>query len=86
MALIAAIIVFNFGALFGLLIEITTVYGQPMLGLCWALLVGWVWSRNKLLEEIKQGYPEIEQGLFWKIWPLYVRIVCPIFMLLVFFA
>ena len=84
--LIAAIIVFNFGALFGLVIEITTVYGQPMLGLCWALLVGWVWSRNKLLEEIKQGYPEIEQGLFWKIWPLYVRIVCPIFMLLVFFA
>ncbi|WP_372882533.1 sodium-dependent transporter [Psychromonas sp.] len=84
--LIAAVIVFNFGALFGLVIEITTVYGQPILGLCFALLVGWVWSRNKLLEEIKQGYPELEKGLFWKIWPLYVRIVCPVFMILVFFA
>ena len=84
--IVAAIIVYNFGTLFGLVIEITTVYGQPLLGLCWALLVGWVWSRNKLLEEIKQGYPELEESLFWKIWPLYVRIVCPIFMILVFFA
>ncbi|MCW8996026.1 MAG: sodium-dependent transporter [Psychromonas sp.] len=84
--LIATMIVFNFDALFGFVIQISTVYGQPLLGLCWALLVGWVWSRNKLLEEIKQGYPEIEQGWFWKIWPLYVRIVCPVLMLLVFFA
>jgi len=84
--LIAAIIVFNFGALFGLVIKVTTVYGQPILGLFLALLVGWVWNRNKLLEEIKQGYPELETSLFWKIWPVYVRVVCPIFMLLVFFA
>ena len=84
--IIAAIIVFNFGALFGLVIKITTVFGQPILGLCWALLVGWVLSRNKLLKEIKQGYPEIENSLFWKIWPLYVRIVCPVLMLMVFFA
>ncbi len=83
---IAAVIVFNFGALFGLVIKITTVYGQPLLGLCWALLVGWVWSRDKVLAEIKQGYPELEKGVFWKIWPWYVRVVCPVLMLLVFFA
>lgn len=84
--LISAVIVFNFGELFGLVIKITTVYAQPILGLCFALLVGWVWSRNKLLNEIKQGYPELEKSLFWKIWPVYVRVICPIFMLLVFFA
>lgn len=84
--LIAIVILFNFSALFGLVIKVTTVYAQPILGLCFALLVGWIWSRNKLLEEIKQGYPELESSLFWKIWPVYVRIVCPIFMLLVFFA
>lgn len=83
---ISAIIVFNFGALFGLVIKITTVYGQPLLGLCWALLVGWLWSRDKVLKEIKQGYPELEKGLFWKIWPWYVRVVCPVMMLMVFFA
>ncbi|WED23300.1 sodium-dependent transporter [Vibrio sp. JC009] len=83
---ISAIIVFNFGALFGFVIQLTTVYAQPLLGLCFALIVGWVWNRDKLLSEIKQGYPELEQGLFWKIWPLYVRVVCPVLMLLVFFA
>ncbi|PWI34047.1 sodium-dependent transporter [Vibrio albus] len=83
---ISAIIVFNFGALFGLVIKVTTVYGQPLLGLCWALFVGWLWSRDKVLQEIKQGYPELEKGLFWKIWPWYVRVVCPILMLMVFFA
>lgn len=82
----SAVIVFNFGAMFGTVIEISTVYGQPILGLCWALLVGWVWKRDKVLQEIKQGFPEVEQGLFWKIWPWYVRVVCPVFMLLVFFA
>lgn len=83
---IATVIVFNFGSLFGLVIEISTVYGQPILGLCWAVLVGWIWKRDKVLQEIKQGYPEIEKGLFWAIWPWYVRVVCPVFMLLVFFA
>jgi NSS family neurotransmitter:Na+ symporter len=67
-------------------IKVTTVYGQPLLGLCWALFVGWLWSRDKVLQEIKQGYPDLEKGLFWKIWPWYVRVVCPILMLMVFFA
>jgi len=84
--IISTLIVFNFSTLFGLVIKVTTVYAQPILGLCLALLVGWVWSRNKLLKEIQQGYPDVEKGLFWKIWPLYVRVICPIFMLLVFFA
>lgn len=84
--LFSAIIILNFGDLFGLVITITTVYAQPILALLFALLVGWVWKRDKVLEEIKQGYPEIEQGLFWKIWPWYVRVVCPVLMVLVFIA
>ncbi|BCL70070.1 sodium-dependent transporter [Vibrio nigripulchritudo] len=83
---ISAIIVLNFGSLFGFVVQLTTVYAQPILGLVWALLVGWIWHRNKVLEEIRQGYPDVENSLFWKIWPLYVRIVCPVLMLMVFFA
>nr|WP_231897898.1 sodium-dependent transporter [Vibrio tapetis] len=83
---VSGLIVFNFGALFGLVIEITTVYAQPILGMLYALLVGWVWHRNQVLEELKQGNPEIENSWFWKIWPTYVRVVCPLMMLLVFFA
>ncbi|WP_064602751.1 sodium-dependent transporter [Photobacterium sp. J15] len=84
--LFSGIIVFNFGDMFGLVISLTTEYAQPILGMLFALLVGWVWKRDKVLEEIKQGYPELEQGLFWKIWPWYVRVVCPLLMLFVFFA
>lgn len=81
--LVSAIIVFNFGDLFGLVITATTVYAQPILALIFALLVGWVWRRDRLLTEIKQGNPELEQGLFWKIWPWYVRVVCPALIILV---
>ncbi|UXI02205.1 sodium-dependent transporter [Photobacterium sp. TY1-4] len=84
--LFSALIVFNFGELFGLVISLTTEYAQPILGMMFALLVGWVWKRDKVLQEIREGYPELEQGLFWKIWPWYVRVVCPILMLMVFFA
>ena len=84
--LFSGIIVLNFGDMFGLVISLTTEFAQPILGMLFALLVGWVWKRDKVLQEIKQGYPELEQGLFWKIWPWYVRVVCPVLMLMVFFA
>lgn len=84
--LFSAVIVFNFSALFGLVIQFTTVYSQPIIALLITLMVGWIWHRNKILQELKQGYPDIEQGWFWKVWPVYVRVVCPVLMLLVFFA
>jgi len=84
--IVSVIIILNFGKLFGLVITATTVYAQPILALCFALLVGWVWKRNQVLEEIKQGAPDIENSLFWKVWPWYVRLVCPVLMIFVFIA
>ncbi|SQD76975.1 sodium-dependent transporter [Moritella yayanosii] len=81
--LVSAVIIFNYADLFGLVITATTVYAQPILALIFALLVGWVWRRDQLLTEIKQGNPEIEDSLFWKIWPWYVRVVCPALIILV---
>ncbi|MDN3698535.1 sodium-dependent transporter [Vibrio genomosp. F6] len=83
---VSSVIVLNFGDLFGFVIQLTTVYAQPIIGLFITLIAGWIWHRNSVLEELKQGYPEIESGLFWKVWPLYVRVVCPVLMLMVFFA
>ncbi len=80
----STIISLNFGALFGLIADISTVYMQPLLGVVWAIVVGWIWNRNNLLNELKEGNPEIAQGLFWKIWPWYVKIVCPVAILAVF--
>lgn len=82
--LTSVLISFYFDELFDVVATISTVYMQPLLGMVWAIVVGWVWHRNSVLKELKSGYPEIEAGLFWKIWPWYVRFVCPIAILAVF--
>ena len=83
---LVTLIVYNFATLFGFFITVSTVYLQPVLGLVWAICAGWVWNRAKLLEEIRQGNPDIDNSFFWKVWPNYLRYVCPILMGLVFWA
>ena len=39
---------------------------------------------NGSVQEVRKGNPEIEQGLFWKIWPWWVRVVCPVVIFLIF--
>ena len=85
-ALVSAIIILNFGELFGLVVTLTTVYAQPLLALVFGLLLTWVLRRDRLLKEMKTGYPELEKSLFWKIWPWYVKFICPTMMLLVLMA
>lgn len=84
-ALISAAIILNFNELFGVVVTLTTVYAQPLLALIFGLMLTWVLSRARLLEEIKKGYPELEQSWFWRIWPWYVKFVCPVLMLFVLF-
>ncbi|CAB0149916.1 hypothetical protein PSI9734_00490 [Pseudidiomarina piscicola] len=79
----SALIIYNFEALFGLVITITTVYMQPLLGLTFGVLLTWVLRQNYLLKALQEGSPEIQKSMFWKIWPWYVKFVCPILILLV---
>ncbi len=83
--LLSSTLIFNFEHLFGFVISLTTQYSQPLLGLVLCIYAGWVWRRNSILEELKQGCPEIESSFFWKIWPNYVRIVCPIIIIVMFY-
>lgn len=81
---ISLLLVLNFNTLFDLVVSLTTEYSQPLLGFFFAVFVGWIWHRNGVLAEIKQGCPEAEQGLFWKIWPFYIRYICPLAILAVY--
>lgn len=83
-AVLAAVVLLNFDWMFGLVIEVSTRYFQPMLGLVMCVFAGWVWNRNSILQELKKGDAATESGWFWKIWPGYVRTVCPIIILIVF--
>ncbi|MBQ0720427.1 MAG: sodium-dependent transporter [Gammaproteobacteria bacterium] len=81
---ISLLILFNFDELFGSVINITTKYSQPLLGAMLCLFAGWALHRDKLLSEISAGYSAAEQGLFWKIWPSYIRFVCPVLVIIIF--
>ena len=83
-SLVSATILLNFETLFGLVISITTRYSQPLLGFVFCIFAGWVWHRDSLLQELRKGSSEVESTLFWKIWPWYVRLVCPVIILAIF--
>ena len=82
--IMSSTIIFNFGALFGLVISVTTEYSQPLLGLALSIFVGWVWKRDQILAEIKHGNDQAEHSFFWKIWPWYLKFVCQVIILFMF--
>jgi NSS family neurotransmitter:Na+ symporter len=75
--MLSTLIVFNFDVLFGLVISMSTVYGQPLIAMLCCVFVGWIWFRNDILNELKEGNDMVEHSLFWKIWPWYTKFVCP---------
>lgn len=81
----ATVILLNMGTLFDFIINLTTVYSQPLLGVALCIFVGWVWHRNDLLTSMQAGSDGIENTLFWTIWPLYVQYLCPALILLAFY-
>lgn len=80
----SAVIIYNFSALFGLVITLTTEYSQPLLGLFLCLFTGWLWHRNEILNELKNGHENAELSFFWKIWPAYIKYFCPLMIALMF--
>ncbi|WP_391088164.1 sodium-dependent transporter [Vibrio sp. NH-UV-68] len=85
-ALFSIVIVYNFAALFGLVAMVATQYLQPLAALLFCLFGGWVWSRQAKVKELEQGCPEFSQGWFGKLWPVYVKFVCPMLVATVIWA
>jgi NSS family neurotransmitter:Na+ symporter len=82
--LISVLIIFNFEALFDLVIDITTKYSQPLIGLLFCIFIGWVMSRNEILKELEKGFPNARYSLFFKVWRFFVKIITPLLILGVF--
>ncbi|NMP17534.1 sodium-dependent transporter [Thalassotalea sp. Y01] len=80
----SVVIIFNLDFMLDLVAMIATEYGQPIIAMLCCVFVGWIWNRNDMLAEIKQGNPEVESSLFWKVWPWYTKFVCPAAILMVF--
>ena len=54
-----------------------TQYGQPIIAMLCCVFVGWIWHRNDVLMELKQGNDDVDHSVFWKIWPWYTKFICP---------
>lgn len=85
-ALFSVVIVYNFADLFGFVAMAATQYLQPTAALMFCLFGGWVWSRNRKFKELEQGFPDFAHSLFAKVWPWYIRFVCPILVATVIWA
>ncbi|PJC85469.1 sodium-dependent transporter [Vibrio sp. HA2012] len=85
-AAFSVVIVYHFGALFGLVVTVATQYLQPTAALMFCLFGGWVWNRHSKVKELEQGFPEFQQSWFGKVWPLYVKFVCPLLVATVIWA
>ena len=82
---ISLVIVLNFDPLFDQVVSFTTESSQPLLGLAFCIFAAWIWNRDEVLEEIEKGSPNAEKGIFWRIWPFYVKFICPVAILIVYF-
>ncbi len=81
---LSVIIVMNLGFMLDFVASLATEYGQPIIAMLCCIFVGWIWQRNEILTEIKQGNADVENSLFWKIWPAYTKFVCPTAIAIVF--
>ena len=84
--LFSVVIVYNFAAMFGMVAMIATQYLQPVAALMFCLFGGWVWSRASKVKELEHGCPDFQLGWFGKVWPMYVKFVCPILVATVIWA
>jgi NSS family neurotransmitter:Na+ symporter len=82
--LVSVLIIFNFDLLFDLVIDITTKYSQPILGLIFCIFIGWIMNRNEIIKELQKGFPDAEYSLFFKIWRFFVKVITPLLILSVF--
>ncbi|WKE64011.1 sodium-dependent transporter [Gallaecimonas kandeliae] len=78
-----ALICWQFSWLFGLVVKVVTQYAQPLLGLMFCLFVGWLWRRDGLLKALAEEDKAFASSWFWRLWPSYVKLVCPLLILLV---
>nr|WP_086939061.1 sodium-dependent transporter [Thaumasiovibrio occultus] len=77
-AAVSVLLILNFPVWFEFVADLANKYVQPLSALLFCVFGGWVWSRNGKVAELSQGDPEFANSLFGRIWPWYVKFVCPV--------
>ena len=82
---ISVAICLSFDMAFDAIISLTTEWAQPLISMLICLSAGWIFYRNSILEELRKGNPDIEDSLFWRLWPVYVKFICPALIVVIIF-
>lgn len=76
----STLIILNFDALFGLVIQILTTILQPLMSLFYFVVVGWIWQRGNKITDIATTANDKKLKLFG----FYLRYICPTLLVIVF--
>ncbi len=79
---VSILVAFN-QSLIGTFVTIFNGVGLPLGGFLICYFIAYVWKTDNALDEMELGYVNIRQSLFSKIWPLFIKIVCPLAILYV---
>lgn len=82
-AVIAVIISFKL-SLIGTLDLVFNQIGLPLGGMMICLFLAYVWKTRNALAEIGDGFPGVAGSLFGRIWPVFVGLICPLLIFVVF--
>lgn len=75
--IVSLIISFN-TSLIGLFVTIFNNVGLPLGGFLICTFLGYYWKTDNALTEMEAGYPSIKQTIFSKVWPFFIKVICPL--------
>lgn len=73
---ISAIVAF-YPVLIGHFDYIFSNIGLPLGGFLICIFVGYFWKTDSALAEMESGYASVRQSLFAKVWPVFIKYICP---------
>ena len=56
---------------------IFSVIGLPLGGFAICIFLGYFWKTENAKLELKQGFENIDNHLFWPVWKLFIKYICP---------
>jgi len=70
-------------SLIGKIDFIFSVIGLPLGGLLICIFLAYFWKTENAKIEIKKGYKNIDNSLFWPVWKIFIKYICPALIALV---
>lgn len=73
-----SILIAFFPNLIDIFVIIFNNIGLPLGGFLICLFVGYAWKTENAINEMEYGFAGIKQTLFVKIWPFFIKFICPL--------